>query len=179
MSSWFTNEDKKYLSEAIGDYSTIIIDPIGETMEKLIKSETINGAKYRQNGGDLTMAGWGKVKDEMRSIIKWLKTLNKNIVIVAHVDEKNSDDSIVKRPLIATKIGDELIALVDVVGYLDIVTVEGEQKRVLRVNPDDGKYIAKDRTGTLPPFVKPEYNYILGITNPKPETKKASVTKKA
>ena len=132
---------------------------------------------------DRTIAGWGKVKDEMRSIIKWTKGLGKNVVIVTHVDEKDNDD-LTKRPLIATKIGDELVAMVDVVGYLDIVTVEGEKKRVLRVNPTDEKYIAKDRTGKLPPYVKPDYEYIRkilvdnNIKKPKKATKKKANGKK-
>lgn len=160
MQGWFTTEDKKQLAEIVKDYETIVFDPIGEMMEKLIKSDTINGSKYRQADGGLTMAGWGAVKDHARAVLKWARDLNKNVVLVAHVDEKSDDEALVKRPLIATKLGDEIIALVDVVGYLDILQVEGEEKRVLRVNPADKKYIAKDRTGALPSYVKPEYDYI-------------------
>ena len=162
MSTWFSKQDIAELQEKSATYETIIIDPIGEAMEKLIKSPNITGVKYRQGGtGDLTIAGWGKVKDEMRSLVKWAKSLNKNVVLVAHVDEKESDGSLVKRPLIATKINDEIIAMVDVVGYMDIVVINEKERRALRVNPSDERYIAKDRTGSLPGLCKPDYNYIL------------------
>jgi phage nucleotide-binding protein len=159
MEKWFSLEEKKELAEAVAPYETIVFDPIGEMMEKLIHSDHISGSKYRQPDGSLSMAGWGKVKDEFRAMIKWARDLNKHIVLVAHVDEKQDDDHLVKRPLIATKISDEIIAMVDIVGYLDMTTVDGEDKRVLRVEPTERIY-AKDRTGTLDKFVKPEFSYI-------------------
>ncbi len=163
MDKWFTTEDKKDLAKLMENYETIIFDPIGEMMDKIIKSEEISGSKYRQSGGDLTMAGWGKVKDNARAIFKWARDLDKNVVLVAHVDEKADDDALIKRPLIATKISDEIIAMVDIVGYLDMIAVDGVEKRVLRVNPTDKKYIAKDRTGALEAYVKPEYDYMHGL----------------
>lgn len=160
MDRWFTTEDKKDLATLMQNYETIVFDPIGEMMEKLIHSDEVRGSKYRQIDGSLTMAGWGKVKDNARAVLKWARDLGKNVVLVAHVDEKSDEETLVKRPLIATKISDEIIAMVDIVGYLDIITKDGEEKRVLRVNPSDKKYIAKDRTGALDAYVKPEYEYI-------------------
>lgn len=185
IDSWMTNADKKELVGLMEDYETIIFDPIGEMMEKIIDSDQVSGKKYRQSDGGLTMAGWGKVKEHARSVLKWARDLDKHVVLVAHVDERADEESIIKRPLIATKISDEIIAMVDIVGYLDIVTVDGEEKRVLRVNPTDKKYIAKDRTGALPPYVKPEYDYIHnlileaqdGKEEPKKETKKKATKK--
>lgn len=167
MNNWFSIEDKTQLVEAVKNYETIILDPIGEAMEKLIKSPHITGSKYRQSDGSLTIGGWGKAKEDFRIMIKWLRDTGKNVVLVAHVNEKADDDSLVKRPLIATKIVDEIIAMVDIVGYLDIVNSEGVEKRILRVNPADKKYIAKDRTGALDNVVKPEFEYIHGLIQSK------------
>lgn len=172
VDTWFTNDDKKELAKLMENYDTLIFDPIGEMMEKIIKSDNISGTKYRQSDGGLTIAGWGKVKDHARSILKWARDLDKNVVLVAHVDEKSDDETLVKRPLIATKISDEIIAMVDIVGYLDMVTSEGIEKRVIRVNPTDKKYIAKDRTGALPAFAKPDYGYIHDLIK-KAQAKKA------
>jgi len=143
-------------------FDSIVIDPIGEAMEKLIKdTNLISGQKYRQSNGDLTMAGWGKVKDEMRSFIKRMRDTGKNILIVAHTTEEQDGEVLKQRPLIATKLVDELIAIVDIVGYLDVITAEGEDtKRIIRVNAADSRFDAKDRTGTLPSIVKPEYGWI-------------------
>jgi len=133
-------------------------------MEKLIKSEEITGTKYRRSDGSLTMNGWGKVKDEMRTMIKWARDTGKHLVIVAHdsdVPLAGSDNSFKKVPLIATKLGAELVNMVDIVAYLDIIQLPGkEEKRVLRLNPADSGYIAKDRTESLGKFVKPDFDYI-------------------
>jgi len=164
---WFTQEDFNQLKVAIANYDTIVIDPIGEAMQKLIESPSINGAKYRQGGtGDLSIAGWGEVKKKMRNFIKWLRDTNKNIVIVAHVDEKTDGETIVRRPMIATKLSDELVTMVDIVAYMGTVTNknaesgENETKRVLFLDPSDESRTSKDRTGKLGKYIKPEYEYI-------------------
>lgn len=177
--SWLTADDKKELQAALEKYDTIIVDPIGEAMEKLLNdTNTVSGAKYRQNGGDLTMAGWGEVKKQMRNFIKWLRDSGKNVVLVAHVDEKSDDEQLVKRPLIATKLADEIVTMVDVVGYMRTVEVEGETKRVIQVDGTDSKVVSKDRTGKLGKFVKPEYKYIAEMLNAKNDTAAKPAAKK-
>lgn len=166
FNTWLTVKDKKELNDSLKNYETIIIDPIGEAMDKLINdTDTVSGQKYRQSGGDLTMAGWGEVKKQMRSFIKYLRDTGKNVVIVAHVDEKSDEESLVKRPLIATKIADELIAMVDVVGYMRVIEQGEETKRVIQIDPSDTKVISKDRTGKLGKFVKPDWDYIHDLLN--------------
>lgn len=164
MNTWFTEEDKKQLAKEVEKYDTIVLDPIGEAMDKLIKSDLISGSKYRQSGGDLTIAGWGKVKDDMRTMIKWMRDTNKHVVIIAH-DEKESvegsDGLIRKVPKMATKLAEELKNMVDIVGYLKIIkTKDDPEKRILIVDPADNGYIAKDRTGTLDKIIKPDFDYI-------------------
>ena len=159
--NWPSTDEKKEIASALEGYETIIVDPIGEAMEKLINdTNTISGAKYRQNGGDLTMAGWGEVKKQMRNFIKFLRDSGKNVVLVAHVAEKEDGEVIVKRPQIATKLSDEIITMVDVVAYMSVVERDGEAVRVLKVDGTDSKVISKDRTGKLGKILKPEYSYI-------------------
>jgi len=159
--TWLTAEDKKELAKVLENYETIVIDPIGEAMNKLIDDTvTITGSKYRQNGGDLTMAGWGEVKKQMRNFIKWLRDSGLNVVLVAHVDEKADDEQLVKRPLIATKLSDEIVTMMDVVGYMRTVEKDGEVTRLIQVDGTDSKVISKDRTGKLGKYLKPEFTYI-------------------
>ena len=47
MDSWLTTDDKKDLMNLLKDHDTIIIDPLGEAMDKLIDSPDIKGNKYR------------------------------------------------------------------------------------------------------------------------------------
>lgn len=144
-----------------GEYETIIIDPIGELMEKL-KNFMVAKAdrKLVQSDGSPSMAGWGWLKDTMRSTLKIIRDTGVNLLIIAHVDEKDVEGTLVKRPKIMTKISEELIAFVDVVGYMQTVTVEGEVKRIIRVQPSE-TYEAKDRTEQLGAMVPPNFKEII------------------
>lgn len=145
-------------------YDTIIIDPIGELMEKLMRfmvSRADN--KLVQKDGAPTMAGWGWLKQKMRNYLKLLRDSGKNVIIIAHVEEKSDEDRMIKRPMVATKISEELINMVDIVGYMTTVndTETGDTKRVIIVDPTSDKQIAKDRTGRLGRFVEPNFTKIL------------------
>lgn len=144
-----------------GEYETIIIDPIGELMEKL-KNFMVAKAdrKLVQSDGSPSMAGWGWLKDTMRSTLKIIRDSGVNLLIVAHVDEKEVEGVLVKRPKIMTKISEELIAFVDVVGYMTTVIVEGEVKRIIRVQPSE-TYEAKDRTEQLGAIIPPNFTDII------------------
>lgn len=143
------------------DYETVIIDPIGELMEKL-KTHVLNekSTKNVQRDGSLTIAGWGDMKDKMRVFIKSIRDLNKNMIIVAHVEEKEDDNHIIRRPKIMTKLSEELIALVDIVGFMEMVKVGDEDKRIIRVQPSD-RYEGKDRTGQLGAIIEPDFSKIV------------------
>ena len=39
--------------------------------------------------------------------------------------------------------------MVDVVGYMTVINDEGNDKRIIIVDPSNDKYTAKDRTGQL------------------------------
>jgi phage nucleotide-binding protein len=148
------------------EYETIVVDPIGELMEKL-KVFLVNSKekKWVQYDGSLTIAGWGEMKERMRLFIKAIRDINKHLIIVAHVEEKEDDNKLVKRPKIMTKMSEELIALVDVVGFMETVRVQdkgGEMidKRIIRVQPSD-KYESKDRTGQLGAIIEPDFQKII------------------
>lgn len=145
-----------------GEYETIILDPIGELMEKLKAYMVATGdKKLVQSDGSPSMAGWGWLKDKMRGTIKLLRDSGVNLLIVAHVDEKNDEDHLVKRPLLMTKLSDEVVNMVDIVGYMTVTQVDGEDKRIIIVDPASDKYVAKDRTGQLGKYIPPNFDEIV------------------
>lgn len=158
------NEFYKYVSKS--DHETIVVDPIGELMEKLkIHLVSSNNKKFVQSDGSLTMNGWGEMKDRMRQFIKSARDLNKHLIIVAHVEEKDDEGKLIKRPKIMTKMSEELVAMVDVVGFMEVVkTVDANgdavEKRIIRVQPSD-KYESKDRTGQLGGIIEPDFTKII------------------
>ena len=154
---------KEFYDAAVsGDYETIIIDPIGELMEKLKQHMIASGnSKLVQKDGAPTMAGWGFLKDTMRNYLKALRDSGKHVILVAHLDEKSDEERMIKRPQIATKLSDEIVNMVDVVAYMTVIDSQGESKRVLIVDAENDKYTAKDRTGQLGKVIEPDFDKIV------------------
>jgi len=164
IQTWKDFEDLELIETIKGsNYETIIVDPIGEAMDKLISGlADFGNSKLVQPDGSPTMAGWGYVKKKMRNFVKFLRDSGKNIILIAHIDEKMDDEQrIVKRPLIATKISEELINMVDVVGYMTTINRDGEDVRVIVVDPGNDKQTAKDRTGQLGKYIEPDFSKIV------------------
>lgn len=160
IESWKDVEDF-FREIAKSDYETVIIDPIGELMEKLKASMIASkDAKLVMRDGTPTMAGWGWMKDKMRAFVKAVRDLNKHMIIIAHVTEKGDEDRLVKRPLVMTKLSEELVNIVDIVGYFTTVNDGEEEKRIIRIAPSD-KYEAKDRTGQLGGVIEPNFAKIV------------------
>lgn len=145
-----------------GEYETIIIDPVGELMEKLKRFMIMKAdRKLVMPDGSPTMAGWGWLKDTMRTTLKVLRDSGCHILIVAHVTEQDDEGKILKRPMLMTKLSDEIINMVDIVGYMEVVKIEDEEKRIIRVDSASDKYIAKDRTGQLGKIIPPNFSEII------------------
>lgn len=163
IESW--GDMQEFLEVALTDkYDTVIIDPIGELMEKLIRYMISKAdSKLVQKDGNPTMAGWGWLKQTMRTFLKVMRDSGKNIVIVAHVQEKDDEGRVIKRPMVATKLSEELVNLVDVVGYMTTVNDAdtGDTKRVIIVDPSSDKFVAKDRTGRLGRYIEPDFTKIV------------------
>lgn len=163
MEGWETiREFYTYVKDSGDKYETIIVDPIGEAMEKLMRYQVAMGdKKLIQSDGSPTMAGWGWLKKTMRAFLKSLRDTDKHVILVAHVDEKDDDGRMVKRPMIVTKLSQEIVNMVDVVGYMVIAGTGEEAKRAILVDPESDKYIAKDRTGQLGKVIEPDFAKII------------------
>lgn len=144
-------------------YETLVIDPIGELMSKLKRFMIANNdRKLVQPDGTPSMAGWGWLKEKMRAYMKALRDSGLHVIFVAHVDPIKDEDKMLLWPLIETKLRDEMVNLVDIVGYMTVARMEGgESKRIIYVDPDTGKFKAKDRTGQLGRIIEPDFTKII------------------
>lgn len=156
---------KQFTEIATSDkYDTVVIDPIGELMDKLMRYMAEKAdSKLVQKDGAPTMAGWGWLKHTMRKFLKVLRDSGKNIIIIAHVEEKEDEGRLIKRPMVATKLSEELVNMVDIVGYMTTVNdnESGDTKRVIVVDPASDRYVAKDRTGKLGRIIEPDFTKIV------------------
>ena len=89
--------------------------------------------------------------------IKVLRDTGKNVILIAHIEENKDEDRIVKRPKIETKISDDIVNMVDVVGYMTVVQEEGETKRIIIVTRE--KY--REITGQLGRVIEPDFSKIV------------------
>jgi len=145
-----------------GDFDTIVIDPVGDLMDKLKRAMIAMGdRKLVQKDGSPSMAGWGWLKKTLRDYIKILRDTGKHVIIIAHLSEEKDDERIVKRPKVETKLSDDLVNMVDIVGYMTVVKEEGEDKRIIVVDPGSDRYTAKDRTGQLGRVIEPDFQKIV------------------
>lgn len=154
---------KEVLDIAKGDeYQTIVIDPLDELMYKIRQAMiAANDAKLVQKDGNPTMAGWGWMKNIMRNYLKALRDSGKHVILIAHIEEKDDEGRLIKRPKVETKISQDIIDMVDVVGYMEIVSDGEESKRVIRVEEKNDRYEAKDRTGQLGKIIPPDFMAII------------------
>lgn len=150
FTEWITKAEKQELAKMVDNYDSIILDPLGEAMDKLIESKEIVGNLYRNKNGGLTMAGWGEVKKQMKSFLKYLRDTGKNIIIVSHVNEIQTEEGLEHRIQVATKLSDEIPNMVDIISYLAVKNVDGEMKRILYTPSQGGSFDSKDRTGKMP-----------------------------
>lgn len=154
MAEWFTADDKKQLKELLPKYKTIVLDPIGDAMEKLIASHGLDSRKYRAPDGGLTIAGWGEAKRQMKELIKWLRDAGKNVILIAHVAEVKDGEQVTYRIQIQTKLSDELPTMVDIISYMGVQKKDGKNVVCLYTPASGGPYDSKDRTGRVPELVE-------------------------
>ena len=150
---WLTAKDKQELSNVLPQFESIIIDPLGDVMDKIIDSETISGRKYRMADGGLTIAGWGEAKRQLKSFIEWLRDSKKNVIIVSHVSEIQTEQGLEHRIQVATKLKDKIPDMVDIISFLGIRLKKGtedEYERTLYTPAQGGNFDSKDRTGHIP-----------------------------
>ncbi len=159
---------KDFLDAArLDKYDTIVIDPLNELMEKLMTYlKDLKDAKLVQKDGSPTMAGWGWLKNNLRNYLKVLRDIGKHLILITHVTEEKDEDKVIKRPMLMTKLSQEVVNMVDIVAYMTMIQDDaGVSKRVLYVHPESDKYVAKDRTGSLEKYNKPDFNHIYSLVS--------------
>jgi phage nucleotide-binding protein len=150
-------------------YKTIVLDSLTEIqkfgMFAIMKSVLENDPT---RDPDLPSIGeWGKSTEQMRKFVRLFRDLPVNTVFTALVvEDKQKNGTILKRPSLPGKLAAEVAGFLDIVLYMYIKEIDGEQRRLL-LSSGSEDVVAKDRTDRLPPVVTtpslPDiYNTIFG-----------------
>lgn len=133
---------------ALDDYDTLVVDTVGRCIDVMIAHIAKTQPKLAP-GGNPSLQGWGKLKADFRLWIASLRSLGKDVLLVAHDKEDKDGDTRIVRPDIAGGSYGEVFKVADFVGYGQIVG----RNRVLDFNPTD-RWVGKN-PANWPPFQIP------------------------
>ena len=120
--------------EDLTDYATIVIDTAGRALDFLSTAIIAENPKNARGSGDLTLQGFGVLKGRFISILKQWRTFGKDVVLLAHMDEKQEGDIIKERLDVQGGSKTEIYKCADAIGKLYIAA----NKRKLDFSPREG-----------------------------------------
>lgn len=123
-------------------YSTIVVDTVGRCLDLMSLSIIERDPKLGMATGGLTLQGYGALKAGFAGWMRKLRSFGKDVVLIAHGDEKSSGDTIILRPEITGSSYGEVFKQADGVGYL---RMEG-RKRILEWDPQE-RSVGKNPAG--------------------------------
>lgn len=139
------------------NYDTIIIDTVDTFLDYLGAYLIQIEPRLLQN----KLKYFGRLQEEFTLFINNIRTLKKDLVLIAHVKERDEGDLRIRRPAITGGSYHRVVQLTDLVGYLYI----NNNKRILNFNPSDywiGKNCANFTALEIPDF-NLESNFLSSI----------------
>lgn len=137
---------------------TLIIDTAGTMLDNYLANyvKTVDPKNMRR-GGELSLQGYGAMKDAFNQFKNWAISLKCNLVFVAHVTTQEEGDNTKFIPKVTGGSYDILRQGCDLIGY----TYSNKNKRVIDFNPTDshiGKNCAEFPMLEIPHYTKAEFN---------------------
>ncbi len=146
-------------AEDLAPYKTIIIDTAGRALD-LLTMDIIRANPKAGNGGALSIQGYGTLKARFGAYLNLLNSFGKDVVLVAHMEEKSRGDDVIERLDVQGGSKGEIYKSADAMGRL---TIENGQ-RWLKFSPTDaafGKNPGQLEPLLVPPADSPEFEGFL------------------
>lgn len=170
VSSWDEMQDVyNALYAGNHDYSTVVLDSLTE-IQKFNMYNIMKGLVEFDADRDPDVPGmreWGKNLEQMRKFVRAFRDLPMHTIFTALMkNDKDKKTGLSQRkPYLSGKLADEVAGFLDIVCYMYIKEVDGEQTRLLLSSATD-EIVAKDRTGKLPiVMINPDMVDLLGYIN--------------
>ena len=121
-------------SEDLSEFDTIIVDTVGKVLE-LLQPVVIaeNSQNSQKDGKTLSLKGYGALAEKFKDFRNFLKSLNKNIIWLAHANEQTDNEIVKVRLLIPGSTRETLLKDVDLCAYLEL---QGRE-RILNFTPTE------------------------------------------
>lgn len=138
-------------------YNYIIVDSLTEIAQNLVEKLKLQYPDKKD-----AMKLWGDYNDAMLHIVKSIRDLKSYVILVLALDKVETDEFSRRFHGVdmAGKISSRLPAFFDEVFYFDQFEVEGKKDRLLLTSSYEN-YTAKDRSGKLSLFEKPNMKTII------------------
>lgn len=136
----------------LSNYETIIIDTGGKLLEMMKPVVIKENVKNGKTDGNLSLQGYGAVKKKFKEFINFVKSLDKNVIIVFHATEVSlSNDVTGLRIRMEGGAKDEIWDDIDIGGFVEIV---GKDRKIGFSNCE--RYYAKGTHGVHGTYLIPE-----------------------
>lgn len=136
-------------ADALDPYATVVEDTVGRCLDFITADIAATDPK-KAPGGNLSQQGWGVLKNRFRQHVATLRSLGKDVLLIAHDKEDKDGETRIVRPDIVGGSYGEVMKSADFVGY---VYMSGKD-RVLDFNPTD-RWVGKNPAGWAPFKVPP------------------------
>lgn len=104
-------ECMQVMQEDLSAYETIVVDTIGKMLDFII-TDVCKGRVPQINN-------WGTINNNFTSFCRQLHSLNKNIIFIAHRDNRKEGDKNVFIPAIREKSYNAIVTELDLMGYIE------------------------------------------------------------
>lgn len=142
---------------SFGEYKTIVIDTAKACLDDFLMVYVCErDYKLRTN----KLKAYGAIGDEFKSFVSRLRSLNIDIVIVAHTKEEKDGDTTKFSPDVTGQSKDLLLRISDEVGFI----TTANNRRTIYWDPTDrtiGKNVARLTVTTIPDADTPEFDGFL------------------
>lgn len=119
-------------AEDIQDYNTVVVDTAGRALDYLAAHIIKNNPKMGY-GTALTLQGYGQLKSIFTGWLNAIKTMGKDVVLIAHSSEDKKGDELIERLDIQGGSKQEVYKSSDAMGRLSMEN----GKRILNFSPTD------------------------------------------
>lgn len=147
-------------TEDLADYDTVILDTVGKALDFLAADIIQNNSRLGYAGA-LNQQGWGQLGVKFRGFMSSLRRHGKDVILIAHMDEKHDGDTIKERLKIQGGSKDLVLTDSDMIGR---ISVQNKQRQLI-FNPTETSF-GKDPAAfdflTVPDAASPDYKGFMG-----------------
>lgn len=118
--------------EDLEPYNTVVVDTAGRALD-FLTTDIIRRFPKKGYGGALTLQGYGTLKAEFTAWLKTLRTMGKDVILLAHSSEDKNGDDLIERLDVQGGSKGEIYKCADAMARLSLVN----GKRILNFSPTD------------------------------------------